>query len=147
MTTIVVDSEGMASDSSSITGKIIFSLNVQKIFRIKGHLVGICGSIAQSMSIIHDLKVATDIPIKYLFDYSSEHYDGARILILDPNGQIWCYDGHGVPYKVKEKFVAVGSGSIIARAALMAGATIKEAVKIAVELDTSSNGRVKYVKL
>jgi len=147
MTTIVVNSESMASDSSSQTGKTVFSSNVQKIFRIKGCLVGVCGSIAESYSIVHDLKVAKEAPIEYLFLYSSERYDGASILILEPGGQIWCYDGHGVPYKVQEEYVTVGTGGPLARAALMAGATMKEAVQIAIKLDTSSNGRVKYVKL
>lgn len=147
MTTIIADSEGMASDSGSNQGKSILSLNTKKIFRVKGHLVGGCGSCAQSYSIIHDLKTSKDDPIKYLFDNSAEHYDGANILILDPSGKIWFYDGHGVPYRVYEPSIATGSGGTIANAALMAGATIKEAVKIAIALDSLSNGKVKYVKL
>jgi len=147
MTTIIATPEGMASDSASQTGKTVFSSNVQKIFRIKKHLVGVCGSIAESYSIVHDLKVAKDTPIKYLFDNSAERYDGASILILEPSGQIWCYDGHGVPYKVQEEYVTVGTGGTAARAALMAGATMREAVKIAIQLDTSSNGKIKCVKL
>jgi len=147
MTTIVADSEGMASDTGSVQGKSIFSLNTKKIFRIRRHLIGITGSCAQSYSIVHDLKTATDDPIKYFFDYSAEKYDGASILILDPDGKIWCYDGHGVPYRVNEPAIAIGSGGTIANAALMAGATIKEAVKISIALDSLSNGKVKYVKL
>jgi len=147
MTTIVADSEGMASDTGSNQGKTIFSLNTKKIFRIKGYLVGICGSCAQSYSIVHDLKIATDDPIKYLLEWSGEHYDGANILLLDPAGKIWCYDGHGVPYRVNEPAIAIGSGGTIANAALMAGATIKEAVKISIALDSVSNGKVKYMKL
>jgi ATP-dependent protease HslVU (ClpYQ) peptidase subunit len=147
MTTIVADSEGMASDSGSNQGKTILSLNTKKIFRIKGYLIGVCGSCAQSYSIIHDLKTATDDPLKYLFSMSAEHYDSAHILILSPTGNIWIYDGHGVPYRVYEPSVAIGSGGAIASAALMAGSTIKEAVKIAIALDSLSNGRVKYAKL
>jgi ATP-dependent protease HslVU (ClpYQ) peptidase subunit len=147
MTTIVADSNGMASDSGSNQGKTILSLNTKKIFRIKGHLVGICGSCAQSYSIIHDLKISTDDPIKHLYEWSAENYDGANVLILDPGGKIWFYDGHGVPYRVYEPAIATGSGGTIASAALMAGATIKEAVKISIALDSLSNGKVKYVKL
>jgi ATP-dependent protease HslVU (ClpYQ) peptidase subunit len=147
MTTIVADSDGMASDSGSVQGKAIFSLNTKKIFRIKGYLIGICGSCAQSYSIIHDLKGATDDPIKYLLEWSGEHYEGSSILILDPAGKIWCYDGHGVPYRVNEPAIAIGSGGTSANAALMAGATIKEAVKIAIALDSLSNGKLKYMKL
>ena len=147
MTTIIANSEGMASDTSTQQGKTIFSLHAQKIFRVKGHLIGVCGSCAQAYSIVHDIKTAKSPPIEYLYEYSSERYDGASILILNPAGQIWLYDGHGVPYRVHEPAVAIGSGGIVAQAALMAGASVKEAVKIAIALDTSSNGKIKYVKL
>ena len=147
MTTIVATPEGMASDSGIQQGKTIFSLNTQKIFRIKGHLIGVCGSCGESYSIVHDLKGSKENPLQYLFNYSAERYEGASILILTPGGKIWCYDGHGVPYIINEPFIAVGSGSPHAMAAMMAGATIKKAVKIAIHLDSSSNGKIKYVKL
>ncbi len=147
MTTIVADSEGMASDSGTVQGKSIFSLHAQKIFRVKGHLIGITGSCAQSYTIVNDLKIATEDPIKYFFEWSGENYEGASILILDPAGKIWCYDGNGVPYRVNEPAIAIGSGGPVAHAALLAGATLREAVKIAITLDSLSNGKVRYMKL
>ena len=146
MTTIVANSEGMASDSGLVMGSTISSTKAKKIFRIKGHLVGISGSCAQAANLIHDLKATKDDPLAHLIEETEYTYD-CNALILAPDGSIWHYDGNGIPFICEEDYAVAGSGCTIAMAAMMAGAHPKEAAKIAIALDTKSNGKVKYVKL
>lgn len=146
MTTIVANSEGMASDSGLAMGSTVSSIKAKKIFRIKGHLVGTSGSCAQAAHLIYDLKATKDDPLSYLTDESEYSYD-CHALILAPDGTIWYYDGNGIPFTSGEDYAVAGSGGTIAMAAMMAGAHPKEAAKIAIALDTKSNGKVKYVKL
>ena len=147
MTTIAVNSEGMASDSGLVHNNAISATHAKKIFRIKGHLIGVCGRCADYEEYLYDLKKAKEDPIKYLIEYSGTEYNCGS-LILAPDGIIWRFDGDsGIPYKHNEPFATSGSGSAEALAAMMAGAGPKEAVKIAIALDPKSNGRARYVKL
>lgn len=147
MTTIVAHSEGMASDSSLQMKNTISSLKAKKIYRIKGCLVGSAGSCAICQHLINDLTDSKDPPVLHLRKNPNTKYDGARILVLDTKGKIWEYNGAGAPFRINDEYATIGSGQDIARAALMAGATVQEAVRIAMQLDVSSNGRMKYVKL
>ena len=147
MTTIAADSKGMASDSCIQTSAAIISLNAKKIQRIKGCLVGWAGSCAVCQQMINNLENATDAPVKYLTDNATLINDGVTLLILDKAGVIWEYDGRGAPYHLNEKFATIGSGDDIAMAALMSGATVQKAIRIAIQLDVGSGGKMKYVKL
>ncbi len=146
MTTIAADSEGMASDSGLMHNGAVSATRATKIFRVKGHLVGVCGRCASYEELIYTLKESDENPIKHLTTVDEPERD-CDALILSPKGVIWRYDGHGIPYKHCEPYAASGSGSVQALAALMAGADPKGAVKIAIALDPKSNGRVRYVKL
>lgn len=146
MTTIAADSEGMASDSGQVHNGAISAIHAKKVFRVKGHLIGVCGKCAQYEELIHVLKASKEDPIKYLTALAESEYD-CDALILTPKGVIYRYDGHGIPYKHAETFATSGSGSPIALAAMMAGADPKGAIKIAIAMDPSTNGRVRYVKL
>lgn len=146
MTTIVATREGIASDSGLIQSKAISAVSAKKIFRIKGHLIGWCGSCAQAAHLIYDLKKAKEKPIHYLTEVCESTYD-CGALILDPDGRIWHYDGHGIPFESSEEYATTGSGGTIARAAMMAGASAREAAKIAIALDPQSNGKPKWVRL
>jgi hypothetical protein len=147
MTTIAVNSEGMASDSGLMHNGVVSAVHAKKIFRIKGHLIGVCGRCADYEEYLFDLKKAKEDPIKYLTDVSETSYDCGS-LILAPDGIIWRFDGAtGIPYKHCESYAATGSGSPEALAAMMAGADPKGAIKIAIAMDPKTNGRVRYVKL
>lgn len=67
-------------------------------------------------------------------------------LLVDPKGRMWLYEGN-VWQRVKGRYYAVGSGSIIAFAAMDAGATAIEAVTIAARRDPFSGGKVTAVRL
>lgn len=67
-------------------------------------------------------------------------------LLVDKKRRIWIYEGN-IWQRVKMPFYAIGSGSIIAMGALDAGATAVEAVKIAINRDLWTGGKVTAVKL
>ena len=137
----------MASDSGLMHNNAISATHAKKIFRIKGHLIGVCGRCADYEEYLYDLKKAKEDPIKYLTEVSEVSYNCGS-LILAPDGIVWRFDGDsGIPYKNSEPFATSGSGSTEAMAAMLAGADPKGAVKIAIAMDPKSNGRVRYVKL
>ena len=146
MTTITANSEGIASDAGLVQNGTISAINAKKIFRVKGHLIGVCGRCACYEELIYTLKESEEDPIKHLTTVDEPERD-CDALILSPKGVIWRYDGHGIPYKHPESYATSGSGSTVALAAMMAGASPREAVRIAIALDPKSNGKPKWVKL
>lgn len=62
-------------------------------------------------------------------------------LILNKAG-IWVYDAHPEPYKVKDKFAAIGSGAQAALAAMYLEQSPKNAVRIAAKVDPLTGGRI-----
>ena len=67
-------------------------------------------------------------------------------LLVDTKGAMWLYEGN-MWQRVKGPYYAVGSGSILAFAAMDAGATAIEAVTIAARRDPFSGGKVTAVRL
>jgi ATP-dependent protease HslVU (ClpYQ) peptidase subunit len=60
---------------------------------------------------------------------------------------IFEFFGNGIPYKVPTKFLAIGSGSDFAAAAIEAGADIKKAMKIAMKYDVGTGFGTTYLEL
>ena len=58
-----------------------------------------------------------------------------RGLVLTDEGDIYTFDTHTKWLKVNEPFAAIGSGGLIALGALSAGASLREAIKIASKSD------------
>jgi hypothetical protein len=67
-------------------------------------------------------------------------------LLVDTKGHMWLFEGN-IWQRVKGRYYSVGSGSIIAFAAMDAGATAIEAVTIAARRDPFSGGKVTAVRL
>ena len=127
----------MASDSMASDGTTRSS--VTKIFRIKDSVVGVSGAYSSCMAVIHWLKQGSpedDIP----------DFKDVYALSLRSSG-IWMWDGHPHPYKLNDKFAAVGSGSQAALAALHLGLSPKDSVQVAAKIDPSTGGRVVYKSL
>lgn len=68
-------------------------------------------------------------------------------LHIDRRGRMWIYEGNIWQSLKGFKFYAIGSGAIMATAAMMAGASALEAVKIACQLDLWSGGKLTTLKL
>lgn len=68
-------------------------------------------------------------------------------LVILPKGELMEIENGTFLPKMRQKFVAIGSGGGYALAAMYAGATATEAVKIATKLDINSSGPIKTLKL
>ena len=140
MTTIATDGKIMASDSQQ-TGQYIDQIDCEKVFRIRGELVGISGDYAEARRYLEWLQNGAKKEDKPHFEKDSD-FDA---LHLTPQG-VFCVTKNlyrvavGIP-------AAVGSGGDFAMAAMMAGAKPRKAVEIAIRLDPHSGGRIKEKRL
>lgn len=128
----------MASDSLASDGAT--STAVQKIWRIRKQLIGVAGAYSDCCAFITWLKDGADP------DDAPEDFTDVGALVLNEGG-IWVYDGHPMPYKVKDGFCAVGSGAQAAMAGLHLGLAPKEAVRVAAKIDPATGGRIVGRKL
>lgn len=144
MTTIVCDRERkvMASDSQ-ITGQYIHETDFQKIVEITDEheeVVGLIGFAGRPSR------------VQYFIDWfnagcNPENWpkqledDFVEIVVMHEDGSTHVYQDSPYPIIVEEN-ITVGSGGSYAKAALMAGASAEEAVKIAICLDEYSGGEV-----
>jgi ATP-dependent protease HslVU (ClpYQ) peptidase subunit len=72
--------------------------------------------------------------------------DDVNAMVIDLQGKIWCYEGRlWIP--CDQEYAAVGSGSVFALAAMDAGATAEQAVKVGVKRDPYSGGKITVLKL
>lgn len=107
-----------------------------KIFSKNKCFIGFCGSLTDGEKFrlawpeVEGLEVDEDF----------------EALILSPKG-LWHYDSAMIPLKVEDQFYAIGSGGDLARAAMLAGATPQEAVKIAAKLDSFTGNKIHTRKL
>lgn len=114
---------------------------MQKIHRVGGGLVGFAGSIAYGLAIVEWLKDGADD------DRYPKEKDGT-VIIVDSRGRISALESESKTVcRIRDKFVAIGSGSAIALGAMAAGATAYEAVKIAGRFDAYTRGPFKEYEI
>jgi ATP-dependent protease HslVU (ClpYQ) peptidase subunit len=139
MTTIAYRDGVLVSDSQVTLGGMKLPGNAVKIGKTKtGILYGGAGSWAS---------------LGQFFDWVNSPEDGelpegeySGIIVL-PKGEVMEVENGSFLPKVKQKFFSIGSGAPFALAAMMAGATAQQAVKIATKLDIHSGGSIKTIKL
>lgn len=139
MTTVAFKDGIMSCDGQSTLGDMTFFKSVNKIFKHKDHVYGLCGSVNE-MLILKDCILNNRIP--------PEELDVSGLLMTKKKNyfiSVTC--GRIVKDPSVGSLAAVGSGGGFALAAMKAGASAKEAVKIACELDVYSGGRVREVYL
>jgi len=110
--------------------------SVVKTWTIKGTIVGVAGDYALAHAFVHWMKKGSEGKPPPLEDVS--------VLWLKPDG-LWLFDSSASPYKLRDKFAAIGSGAQAALGAMHAGTTPRQAVAIAKRIDPNTGGRV-YVK-
>lgn len=140
MTTIAYRDGVLASDSLVTLGSTKVHGSYQKIRRVGGHLIGTAGSVAACQSFIDWVRCGDDESPPPKGEYNA--------LIIDPRGRVReMENGSVLPVPRGAKFFAIGSGAPYALAAMYAGASATEAVKIAAKIDTSTGLPVKTLKI
>lgn len=139
MTTIAYRDGVLAADSQVTLGSMRLPGSALKIGKTKaGVLYGGAGSVAACGEFFDWVNSPDD------GELPEGEYSGIIVL---PKGEVMEIENGSFLPKMKQKFIAVGSGAPYALAAMMAGATAQEAVKIATKLDIHSSGPIKTVKL
>jgi hypothetical protein len=76
-----------------------------------------------------------------------EKYGMSCLIISEDGEHVTLLDSELVPMEVFDDIVATGSGGMIAKAAILAGASVERAIEIAIELDTNSGGPVRLHRI
>jgi hypothetical protein len=136
MTTIAVSRTEMACDSRTSWDGGDYLTCDDKVERIGDALVGCCGNV--------------DSIFKFLAWFRSQEKDRPEFgdddnfvaIVLTRKG-IFHYTNATYPSRVCDPFVAFGTGSMAAKAAMLCGKTPAEAVAIAIKCDKNSGGPVR----
>lgn len=137
MTTIVCNREEMAADSLLSGASRAMTT---KIHRTKHGIIGAAGHWAECNAFIQWFAKGDE-------NAKPPNMDEVSVLLLTNSGKILCYDGYHIPYELKDKYAAIGSGEYAAMAAMYCGKTPKEAVKIASLVDSLTGGPIKSLKI
>lgn len=78
-----------------------------------------------------------------LIGENADDYSSSCIIISKDGCRVWIIDDEMTPFEVEDDIVTTGSGGSVARGALAAGATMEEAINIAIKYDSNSGGPVR----
>lgn len=155
MTTIAYKNGIMVSDGRMSLGDMIIKDDTQKVFWVNNHLVGVCGRARAINTFVTWLQKMTDYHIVNqevgelvdLVPPALEDDEGYSALVVTPSRQVLMYEGNTPIDMGLDVPMSVGSGSCFALAAMKAGVSAEEAVKVACELDVYSGGEITVVQL
>jgi ATP-dependent protease HslVU (ClpYQ) peptidase subunit len=150
MTTVIVKGNKMVSDGLSTMGDFADQFNIKKVHKVGGYLIGFCGAFSFGKNFINNFIEAYNIGGDVLQTLSNTLPDPdtdefSSVMILTPERQLIHYstiDKVFYEYGNAEDGYAIGSGSVYAMSALDAGATVEEALAIAMKRDINSGGEV-----
>lgn len=155
MTTIAYKDGIMCSDGRMSLGDMIIKDDTEKVFWVNNHLVGVCGRARAINTFVTWLQKMTDYHIVNqevgelvdLIPPALEDDEGYSALVVTPSRQVLMYEGNTPIDMGLDVPMSVGSGSCFALAAMKAGNSAEEAVKVACELDVYSGGEITVVQL
>ena len=155
MTSIAVKDGIMVSDGRVTLGDTVIKDDMVKVFWVNNHLVGGAGRARSISTFVHWLQKQTDYTIVSnevgdlvdLVPPVLEDDEGFSALVLTPTKQVLLYDGN-IPIDLgNDVYTSIGSGSVYCLAAMDAGASAEDAVKIAMKRDVYSGGEITVVQL
>ena len=155
MTTIAVKDGIMVGDGRCSLGSTVIKDDMVKVFWINNHLMGGAGR-ARSISTFADwLQKHTDYTIVNqevgdlvaLIPPVLQDDEEFTALVLTPDKQVLMYDGNVALNLGNDVAASIGSGSVFALAAMDAGASAEDAVRIAMKRDVYSGGEITVVQL
>jgi hypothetical protein len=130
MTVIAWDGKILAADRMACSGSRKFEMT--KILRVRSCLIGSAG----------DADISAELEAWFISGGDPTTFPAAQrdddkftgLLVIQPDG-VWKYERTPYPFKYESKFVAIGSGSEYALAAMHLGKNAIEAVQLAIQLD------------
>jgi ATP-dependent protease HslVU (ClpYQ) peptidase subunit len=133
MSVIVWDGKTLAADCQVSYGAT--ACKVSKIRRLKdGTIIASCGKECSGELMAQWYEQGADLS-KYPVCQTDED-DWSRLIVVLPNGQVFCYEKYPVAVPVRQFPMAWGSGQDFALGALAMGADARKAVEIASQFST-----------
>lgn len=133
MTTCVWDGEFICADTRSITGTVIDQGACQKIFQKNNVFCAVAGDIAEATIVVKRLLM----PEKNSEEDSYIVDSGDWQIMLVSESRCEYYGGTMLPAPMTTPF-AIGTGGSFALAALLAGKTGLQAIRLACKMDACS---------
>ena len=155
MTTIAVKDGIMVGDGRCSLGSTVIKDDMVKVFWINNHLMGGAGRARSISTFAQWLQKHTDYTIVNqevgdlvdLIPPVLQDDEEFTALVLTPDKQVLMYDGNVALNLGHDVPASIGSGSVFALAAMDAGASAEDAVKIAMKRDVYSGGEITVVQL
>lgn len=141
MTTIVATHAEMAADSCT-SWESDFVITGDKIEIVNRQLVGCAGHTPDIMKFLRWLKN----PTPELPEFGNGDDEGFTAVVVNKDG-LFLYANSVDPMPVREPFIAIGSGGMAAKAAMLCGRSPVSAVEIALRCDKNSRGPIQRVTL
>lgn len=131
----------LATDSRISSGGAIYDDKARKIFRVNGSVIAYAGQIQCAEIFLGWFKNGCDTKnTPVLADFIA--------LVFTPQKRVFIYEDKCVPSDITHmEYVAEGSGGNYAKAAMLSGASPKDAVRAAIKIDPLSGGRVQTVRV
>jgi ATP-dependent protease HslVU (ClpYQ) peptidase subunit len=139
MTTIIATQDGMWSDSAMATGNI--QTQVRKIFRVRGHLIGLAGHSHIGSEFLAKFRKSNSPARK------REENDEFQAVVLFKDGRLLHFDESFGWDEISEPYIAIGSGAPFAITAMDCGATPEQAIEIAAKRDGDTRLPVQFESL
>lgn len=155
MTTIAVKDGVMVGDGRCSLGSTVIKDDMVKVFWINNHLMGGAGRARSISTFAQWLQKHTDYTIVNqevgdlvdLIPPVLQDDEEFTALVLTPDKQVLMYDGNVALNLGQDVPASIGSGSVFALAAMDAGVSAEDAVKIAMKRDVYSGGEITVVQL
>lgn len=155
MTTIAVKDGVMVGDGRCSLGSTVIKDDMVKVFWINNHLMGGAGRARSISTFAQWLQKHTDYTIVNqevgdlvdLIPPVLQDDEEFTALVLTPDKQVLMYDGNVALNLGQDVPASIGSGSVFALAAMDAGSSAEDAVRIAMKRDVYSGGEITVVQL
>lgn len=146
MTTIVATLDALGADTmvTRVDGTFY---PTTKIIRVKGDLIGAAGDAGDCTRFMDWAKHDYSEKKRPKFTVAADDRDAAILLILNSEGIFTMSTTDPYPELITSDCYAIGSGGDAARAAIMCGKTLEEALAIAAQIDMHTRAPFTILKL
>lgn len=143
MTTIAWDGRTLAADRQATIGTL--KRTTRKIWCVCDKLVAFVGDSDQVLELLHWMRRGagpTDFP-----EHQRRGDSDNRIVVITSDRRIQVYERTPFPIEFGDKHFAMGSGRDFALGAMAMGATAREALQVASNLDCGTGMGIDWVDL
>ena len=142
MTTIIATADGMWADSRMTVADTMTT--VQKVFRVRGHLVGIAGDSRFTDEFLKKFRKSSSLQAPETPATDKESF---WALVVTPAGQIWLFDEHFSKDLLRDPYFAIGTGASFALTAMDLGLEPEDAIQVASWRDPGTDDQIQHYKL